>query len=84
MLLCATVFKLSVILLLSGVRKSQKVSISPLTIGIDSQVTNHAVAMEKVTEQYILTKSYKCYTFPFISDLLHDFMTCNALKYFKN
>ena len=40
---------------------------------MESQVTHHVVAMEKVTESHILT-------FPVISDLVHDFMNFIALK----
>ena len=54
--------------------KSQKVVITHLPIGIDSQVTHHVVAMEKVAEQHILTKCSKCNPFQVISDLVHDFM----------
>ena len=41
------IFKLQVILLIMKVTKSQKVAITHLTIGIDSQVSHHGVAMEK-------------------------------------
>ena len=41
------------------VLKSQKVAIAPLSIGIDTQVTPHVVAMKKVAEQHILTKCSK-------------------------
>ena len=60
--------------------KSQKVAISHLVIGIDSQVTHHGVAMEKVAEQHILTKCSECNTFQVISDLVHNLMNLNPLK----
>ena len=43
--------------------KSPKVGITHLAIEIDTQVTDHVVAMEKVDEQHILTKCCKCNTF---------------------
>ena len=58
----------------------KKVAITHLAIGVDSQVTHHVVAMEKAAEQHILTKCSQCNTFQVISDLLHEFMTFNALK----
>ena len=64
------------------VPKSQKVAITHLAIGIDSQVTHHVVAMEKVGEQHILTKYSECNTFQIIGDLLHEFMYFNELKLF--
>ena len=78
----AIVFKLQVTDSLWKVLKSQKVAITQLAIGIDSQVTHQVVAMEKVGEQHILIKCYKCNTFQVISDLLHEFMNFNALKIF--
>ena len=38
------------ILLITGGTKNQKVAITHLAIGIDTQVTHHVVAMEKVAE----------------------------------
>ena len=38
------------ILLIMKGTKNQKVAITPLAIGIDTQVTHHVVAMEKVAE----------------------------------
>ena len=49
-------------------------------MGIDTQVTHHIVAMEKVAEQDILTKCSKSNTFQVISDLVHDFRNFNAFK----
>ena len=46
--------------------ESEKVAITHLAIGIDSQVTHHVVAMKKVGEQHILTKCSKCNTFQVI------------------
>ena len=46
----AIVFKLQVILLMMEVVKSPKVAITHLAIEIDTQVTHHVVAMEKVAE----------------------------------
>ena len=46
----AIVFKLQVILLMMDVVKSPKVAITHLAIEIDTQVTHHVVAMEKVAE----------------------------------
>ena len=43
--------------------ENQKVAITHLAIGIDSQVTQHVVAIEKVAEKHILTKCSKCNTF---------------------
>ena len=63
--------------------KSPKVAITQLAIEIDTQVTHHVVAMEKVAEQHILTKCSKCNTFQVISDLVHHFMNFNALKNIK-
>ena len=51
-------FKLYVILLIMQ-GKSQKVAITHLVIGIDSQLTHHVEAMEKVAEQHISTKCSK-------------------------
>ena len=45
----AIVFKLQVILRII-LLKIQKVAITHLAIGIDTQVTHHIVAMEKVAE----------------------------------
>ena len=36
--------------------ENQKVAITHLAIGIDTQISHHVVAMEKVAEQHILTK----------------------------
>ena len=63
--------------------KNPKVAITHLPIEIDTQVTPHVVAMEKVAEQHILTKCSKCNTFQVIIDLVHDFINFNALKLFK-
>ena len=49
-------------------------------MGIDAQVTQHVVTIEKVAEKHILTKCYKYNTSQVISDLVHDFMNINALK----
>ena len=46
----AIVFKLQVILLMMEVSEKSKNSITQLAIEIDTQVTNHVVAMEKVAE----------------------------------
>ena len=55
-------------------------AISHLAIGIDSQVTHHVLAIEKVAYNNIFfTKCSKCNT-QVISDLVHDFMNFNALK----
>ena len=62
------------------VLKNQKVAIIHSAIGIVTQVTHHVVAMEKVTEQHILTKCSKCNTFQVIRDLVHDFMNFIAIK----
>ena len=48
--LYAIVFKQPVIYSLRKVLKSQKVAITHLATGIDTQVTHHVVAMEKVAE----------------------------------
>ena len=61
-------------------KKVKKVAISHLAIGIDSLVTHHVVAMEKLAVLHILTKCSKCSTFQVISDLVHDFMNFKALK----
>ena len=53
--------------------KSKKVAITHLAIEIDSHVTHHVVAMEKVAEQHTLRKCSKCNTFQVISDLVHDY-----------
>ena len=50
--------------------KSPKVAITHLAIQIDTQVTHHVVAMEKVGERHILTKCSKCNTFQVINDLV--------------
>ena len=63
------------------VLKSQKVAITHLAIGIDTQVIHHVVAMERVAEWYILTKCSKCNTFQVISELLHEIMNFNAFKF---
>ena len=60
--------------------KSPKVTITHLAIEIDTQVTHHVVAMEKVAKQHILTKCSKCNTFQVIIDLVHDFINFIALK----
>ena len=60
--------------------KSPKIAITHLAIKIDTQVTHHVVAMEKVAEQHILTKCSKCNSFQVIIDLVHDFINFNALK----
>ena len=60
--------------------KNPKVAITHLAIEMDTQVTHHVVAMEKVAEQHILTKCSKCNTFQVIIDLVHDFINFNALK----
>ena len=63
------------IFLLSEVQKIHKVAFTTLAIGKDSQVTRSNVALEKVTEQHILTKCSKCITFQVKSDLplIHEF-----------
>ena len=63
--------------------KSPKVAITHLAIEIDTQLTHHVVAMEKVAESHILTKCSKCNTFQVIIDLVHDFINFNALKLYK-
>ena len=60
--------------------KNQKVAVTHLAMGIDTQVTHHIVAMEKVAEQHILTKCSKSNTFQVITDLVHDFRDFNAFK----
>ena len=47
--------------------KSRKVAITHLAIRIDSQVTHHAVAMEKVGKQYNLTKCSKFGIFNYLN-----------------
>ena len=49
-------------------------------MGIDAQVTHHVVAMKKVAEQHILTKSSKSNTFQVMSDLVYDFRNFNTFK----
>ena len=51
---------------------SDKVAITRLAIGIESQVTRHVVAMEKVAQHHILTKCSKCNTFLVKCDLLNS------------
>ena len=80
--LYAIVFELPVILFI--MEGSQKVAITHLAIGIDTQVTHHVVVMEKVAEYHILTKSSKFNTSQVVSDLVHDFMNFIVLKLFKN
>ena len=60
--------------------KNPKVAITHLAIEIDTQVTDHVVAMKKIAEYHILTKCSKCNTFQVIIDLMHDFINFNALK----
>ena len=75
------VFELQVILvIMKGTEKSESSYYSLIAIGIDTQVTHHVVAMEKVVEEHILTKCSKYNTFQVIGDLVHDFMNFNALK----
>ena len=62
------------------VLKSPKVAITHLAIGIDSRVTHHVVAMEKVAEQYTLRKCSKCNTFQVISALLNEIINFSGLK----
>ena len=62
------------------VLKSQKLAITHLAMGIDTQVTHHVVPMEEVAEQHVLTKCSKCNTFQLTSDFVYDFMNFNALK----
>ena len=50
--------------------KSPKVAITHLAIEIDTLVTHHFVAMEKVADEHILTKCSKCNTFQVIDDLV--------------
>ena len=69
-----------ILLIVEDTEKTEKVTMTYLAIGIDSQVTHHVVAMEKVAEYHILPKCSKCNTFQVISDLVHDFMNFNALK----
>ena len=40
----------------------------------------HVIATEKVAEEHILIKCYKCNTFQVIIDLVHDFRNFNILK----
>ena len=47
--------------------KNPKVAITHLAIEIDTQVTDHVVAMKKIAEYHILTKCSKCNTFQVIS-----------------
>ena len=68
------------VLYCASCEKSQRVAISHLAIGIDTQITHHVVAIEKVAESHTLTKCSKCNTFKVISDLVHDFINFNALK----
>ena len=60
--------------------KNPKVAITHLAIEIDTQVTDHVVAMKKIAEYHILTKCSKCNIFQVIIDLVHDFINFNALK----
>ena len=60
--------------------KNPKVAITHLVIEIDTQVTDHVVAMKKIAEYHILTKCSKRNTFQVIIDLVHDFINFNALK----
>ena len=60
--------------------KNPKVAITHLAIAIDTQVTDHVVAMKKIAEYHILTKCSKCNTFQVIIDLVHDFINFIALK----
>ena len=59
---------------------SKKVAITHLASGIQTQVTHHVIATEKVVEQHILTKCSKCNIFQVIIDLVHDFRNFNLLK----
>ena len=61
--------------------KCQKVAINHLATGIATQVTHHVIAMDKIAKQHILTKYSECNAFQVISDLVHDFMSLNALKF---
>ena len=49
--------------------KNPKVAITHLAIEIDTQVTDHVVAMKKIAEYHILTK---CSKLQVIIDLVHD------------
>ena len=60
--------------------KIPKVGITNLAIEIDTQVTDHVVAMKKIAEYHILTNCFKCNTFQVIIDLVHDFINFNAIK----
>ena len=62
------------------VTESQKVAITHLAMGIDTQVTHHIVAMEKIAEQHISTKFSKSNTFQVMSDFVRDFSNFNAFK----
>ena len=54
------------------VTEKSEVAISHLAMGIDAQVIHHDVAMKKVAEQQILTKSSKCNSFQVTTDLLNS------------
>ena len=62
------------------VLKNQKVAITHLAIGMNTQITHHVVAMKKVAEKHILTKCSKCNTFQVICDFVHGFINFNVLK----
>ena len=55
------------ILLIMIRKKNQKVAITRLAIGIDTQVTHHVVAMEKVAKYHILTKCSKSENFNYLN-----------------
>ena len=57
------------ILLITEGTNNQKVAITYLAIGIDTQVTHH-----------VITKYSKCNTFQVIIDFVHDFINFIALK----
>ena len=68
---------------MEGTEKSE--SSYYLGTGIDSKVTHHIMAMEKVAAQNILTKCSTCNTFQVISDLVNDFMNLlHEIMWFKN
>ena len=52
--------------------KSQKVAVTHLAIGIDTQAIQHFVDMEKVAKEHILAKYSKCNSFQVITDLLNS------------
>ena len=61
--------------------KSEKVALAHLAIGIDSQVTYHVVAMEKVAKKCTLTKRSNRNTLQVTSDLLNSISKYLLLSY---